>query len=199
MLWDYCNFISNIYHSHIAWHTYKLRVKGARFSDSFIMTYIFFLYFCRICGYCVPRSDHHCVWTNCCIGQHNHHSFLAAIITFVVTGLWGVYLSFFTICTSKDNSIFHVDCSDVYANSRSSVVFVACWYTIIFSLGMCGLLLQQLVFISLNLTGDEFRRSSKRKSFCEVIRTHNHNKGFIRNWIQFLCPQDIVSISGEVV
>ncbi|RMX42054.1 hypothetical protein pdam_00001352 [Pocillopora damicornis] len=154
---------------------------------------------CRICGYCVPRSDHHCVWTNCCIGQHNHHSFLAAIITFVVTGLWGVYLSFFTICTSKDNSIFHVDCSDVYANSRSSVVFVACWYTIIFSLGMCGLLLQQFVFISLNLTGDEFRRSSKRKSFCEVIRTHNHNKGFIRNWIQFLCPQDIVSISGEVV
>ena len=56
--------------------------------------------------------------TNCCIGQHNHHSFLAAIITFVVTGLWGVYLSFFTICTSKDNSIFRVDCSDVYANSR---------------------------------------------------------------------------------
>ena len=78
-------------------------------------------------------------------------------------------------------------------------MFVACWYTIIFLLGMCGLLLQQLVFISLNLTGDEFRRSSKRKSFCEVIRTHNHNKGFIRNWIQFLCPQDIVSISGEVV
>lgn len=65
----------------------------------------------HIC-YCFPHR------TNCCIGQHNHHSFLAAIITFVVTGLWGVYLSFFTICTSKDNSIFHVDCSDVYANSR---------------------------------------------------------------------------------
>lgn len=154
---------------------------------------------CRICGYCVPRSDHHCVWTNCCIGQHNHHSFLAAIVIFLGTGLWGVYLSIFTICSSKENSIFHVDCSNVYFNSRSSIVFVACWYTIIFILGMCGLLFQQLVFVSLNLTGDEFRRSSKKKSFCEVTRTHSYNKGFVRNWIHFLFPQDISSFEEEVV
>ena len=78
-------------------------------------------------------------------------------------------------------------------------MFVACWYTIIFIFGMCGLLSQQLVFVSLNLTGDEFRRSSKKKPFWEVMWKHRYNRGFIRNWIEFLFPQDVRSIAEEVV
>lgn len=155
---------------------------------------------CRICGYCVPRSDHHCVWTNCCIGQHNHRAFLGAIFLFIVTGLWGVYLSFFTICKSLSGKILHLDCSDVYSDSRSAVVFVACWYTILFIFGMSSLLVQQLLFISFNITGDEWRRSLRKKSFWEVLWTHQYNKGFLRNWIGFLFPKDIrTGIAEEVV
>ena len=56
--------------------------------------------------------------TNSCIGQHNHRSFLAAISVFIVTGLWGIYLSFLTVCTSRDGSVLYMDCSKVYSDSR---------------------------------------------------------------------------------
>lgn len=89
--------------------------------------------------------------------------------------------------------------SDCYCTFRSSVVFVASWYTIIFIFGMCALLLHQLVFVSFNLTGDEFRRSSRKKPFWEVMWSHRYNRGFIRNWIEFLLPPDVRSIAEEVV
>lgn len=152
---------------------------------------------CRICGYCVPRSDHHCVWTNCCIGQHNHVPFLGAIIVMIITGLWGIYLSFASICVPWDDKILHMDCSDVYSNSRSSIVFVASWYAIMFIFGMSSLLLQQLTFISFNLTGDEWRRSPRNKPFWEVLWKHQYNRGLIRNWRDFLCLRERTSIKSE--
>lgn len=154
---------------------------------------------CRICGYCIPRSDHHCVWTNCCIGQHNHRQFLGAITVFIVTGLCGVYLSFTAVCGSSNNTFFHLDCSNVYLDSRASVVFVASWYTILFIFGMSSLLLQQLLFISFNLTGDEWRRFQKNKPFWEVFWRHRYNMGFFRNWVDFIIPQDVTPISEELV
>ena len=65
----------------------------------------------------VLKILYHCR-TNCCIGLHNHLAFLGAIFLFIVTGLWGVYLSFFTICKSLNGKILHLDCSDVYSDSR---------------------------------------------------------------------------------
>lgn len=82
---------------------------------------------------------------------------------------------------------------------RSSVVFVTSWYTVIFIFGLFALLSQQLVFVSFNLTGDEFRRSSRKKPFWEVLWSHRYNRGFIRNWIEFLFPPDVRSIAEEVV
>ena len=78
-------------------------------------------------------------------------------------------------------------------------MFVASWYTVIFIFGMCALLLQQLVFVSFNVTGDEFRRSSRKKPFCEVLWSHRYNRGFIRNWIEFLFPPGVRSVTEEIV
>ena len=78
-------------------------------------------------------------------------------------------------------------------------MFVASCYTVIFIFGMCALLSQQLVFVSFNVTGDEFRRSSRKKPFWEVLWHHRYNRGFIRNWIEFLFPSDVRSIVEEIV
>ena len=31
---------------------------------------------CKACGRCVMRRDHHCPWTNCCVGRDNHLYFV---------------------------------------------------------------------------------------------------------------------------
>jgi len=118
---------------------------------------------------------------------------------FVITGLWGVCLSFSTVCISWDNGTLHLDCSNVYSDIRSSVVFVASWYTALFIFGMISLLSQQMLLISFNLTGDEWRRSSRNKPFWEILWKNRYNKGFIRNWIEFLFMQDVASVTEEVV
>ncbi|EDO36348.1 predicted protein [Nematostella vectensis] len=128
---------------------------------------------CRICGYCVPRSDHHCVWTNCCIGHHNQGKFLLAILSFVMTGGWGIHLSLSTICKPV-------------TNAWAALMFVCTFYGVVFVLAMSMLLAQQLVFISLNITGDEWRRSPRSKSLLQVLRTNPHYKGFLQNWKDFL-------------
>jgi len=52
-------------------------------------------YFCELCGYyvkddtkhckkcnnCCDTFDHHCIWTNCCIGKRNYKSFLILIFS----------------------------------------------------------------------------------------------------------------------
>lgn len=35
---------------------------------------------CKICGICVARFDHHCPWTNNCIGAGNHRAFVTYLI-----------------------------------------------------------------------------------------------------------------------
>lgn len=35
---------------------------------------------CKICGICVARFDHHCPWTNNCIGAGNHRAFVAYLV-----------------------------------------------------------------------------------------------------------------------
>lgn len=76
-------------------------------------------------------------------------------------------------------------------------MFVASWYAVMFIFGMSSLLLQQLIFISFNLTGDEWRRSSRNKPFWEVLWQHPYNRGLIRNWRDFLSLQERTSIKSE--
>ena len=108
-----------------------------------------------------------------------------------------IYISLLLLVTiyKLENAVYF---SSIFS-FRSSVVFVASLYTIIFILGMSSVLLQQLLFISFNLTGDEWRKSSRNKPFWEVFQRHRYNNGIIIKWIDFLFLQDVRSIAEEVV
>ncbi|KAA0185163.1 Palmitoyltransferase [Fasciolopsis buskii] len=49
---------------------------------------------CGRCDHCVFRFDHHCVWTNCCIGSQNHAHFLFFLTSLVVMVINATWLSF---------------------------------------------------------------------------------------------------------
>ncbi|KAK8244750.1 palmitoyltransferase swf1 [Phyllosticta capitalensis] len=48
---------------------------------------------CSICGTCVARADHHCIWVNNCLGRENYRWFLALLASTAVVLLYGAYLA----------------------------------------------------------------------------------------------------------
>ncbi|XP_035130030.3 palmitoyltransferase ZDHHC23 isoform X3 [Callithrix jacchus] len=80
---------------------------------------------CRICGICVRRMDHHCVWINSCVGESNHQAFILALLIFLLTSVYGITLTLDTIC--RDRSVFTAlfYCPGVYANYRAVLAFSA--------------------------------------------------------------------------
>jgi len=46
-----------------------------------------------MCGFCVPRFDHHCVWINACVGEHNYKYFVLFLIFHMIWTTYGFVLS----------------------------------------------------------------------------------------------------------
>eukprot|EP00033_Pygsuia_biforma_P001448 GCRY01001636.1.p1 GENE.GCRY01001636.1~~GCRY01001636.1.p1 ORF type:complete len:704 (-),score=147.99 GCRY01001636.1:111-2222(-) len=49
---------------------------------------------CRMCGECVSLFDHHCVWTNGCVGRDNHRPFVLFLTLQVIMQFLFIYLVF---------------------------------------------------------------------------------------------------------
>ncbi|KAI5079619.1 hypothetical protein GOP47_0005098 [Adiantum capillus-veneris] len=47
---------------------------------------------CSICGRCVARFDHHCGWTNTCIGENNLRYFMAFLFWHCALCLYGTFV-----------------------------------------------------------------------------------------------------------
>lgn len=145
---------------------------------------------CRICGICVRRMDHHCVWINGCVGESNHQAFILALSIFLLTSVYGITLTLDTIC--RDRSVFTAlfYCPGVYADYSSALSFTCVWYSVIVTAGMAYIFLIQLINISYNVTEREvqqaLRQKTGRRLLCGlIVDTGQYNRGFLRNWYQF--------------
>lgn len=47
---------------------------------------------CSMCGFCVQRFDHHCVWINQCVGLHNYKYFLSFLILHAILCSYGFFV-----------------------------------------------------------------------------------------------------------
>jgi hypothetical protein len=63
---------------------------------------------CRVCGRCVARYDHHCVWMNNCIGARNHVAFMLFLVHHSVLCFYGTYLAVVVVAAQVSAQVAHV-------------------------------------------------------------------------------------------
>uniref|UniRef100_A0A8C3HK90 Palmitoyltransferase n=1 Tax=Chrysemys picta bellii TaxID=8478 RepID=A0A8C3HK90_CHRPI len=146
---------------------------------------------CRLCGICVRRLDHHCVWINNCVGERNHRAFILALSLFLLTSIYGITLTLDTICRGQNMFIALFYCPETYADYSSALSFTCVWYCVIVTAGMGYILLIQLLNISYNVTEREARLALREDTGRRllggiVVDTGKYNRGFLYNWGQFL-------------
>ncbi|KAK9402328.1 palmitoyltransferase ZDHHC23 [Crotalus adamanteus] len=161
---------------------------------------------CRICGRCVKRLDHHCVWINNCVGEQNHRAFVLALFLFLLTSVYGISLTLDTICTGKNTLSALFYCPGVYGEYSSALTFTCVWYCAIITSGMSYIFLLQLLNISYNMTEREARialreNTGQKLLWGMVVDTDQYNRGFLYNWIQFftLRSSDLQQTAENVV
>ncbi|XP_067158063.1 palmitoyltransferase ZDHHC23 isoform X2 [Apteryx mantelli] len=71
---------------------------------------------CRLCGRCVRRLDHHCVWINSCVGEQNHQAFILALSFFMLTSLYGIVLTLDTVCRGRTPFVALFYCPGAYSD-----------------------------------------------------------------------------------
>ncbi|XP_051467615.1 palmitoyltransferase ZDHHC23 [Apus apus] len=146
---------------------------------------------CRLCGRCVRRLDHHCVWINSCVGEQNHQAFILALSFFMLTSVYGITLTLHTICRGQTPFVALFYCPGAYSEYSSALLFTCVWYCAIVTAGMGYILLIQLLNISYNVTEREARlalrdNTGRRLLGGLVIDTGQYNRGFLCNWGHFL-------------
>ncbi|XP_056594157.1 palmitoyltransferase ZDHHC23-B isoform X3 [Triplophysa dalaica] len=146
---------------------------------------------CRICGVCILRLDHHCVWINSCVGQANHSSFLLTLVLFVLTSLYGISLVLRSVCPQQSLIIALFYCPDVYNQYSTALCFTCAWYSSIVTGGLLVLLVLQLINVSYNTTQREVRLALREKTgrtllWGLIVDTGVYCRGFISNWEEFL-------------
>ncbi|KAK3107111.1 hypothetical protein FSP39_007346 [Pinctada imbricata] len=144
---------------------------------------------CNICKSCISVRDHHCVWIDTCVGSKNHRPFLAAMTLFVIFGYYGSHVTLTTICISTNDWIpYQCSIRDLYLDFSSALCFVSVTYTLLCTSIMSMGLLQQCIFISQNVTSQEFHMATKRRwlKYGFIAKNNQSNTSFLKNWMNFL-------------
>jgi len=134
---------------------------------------------CSLCGICVAKFDHHCIWVNNCIGVGNHKWFLAFLFWHQVLCIYGVYLGM-TICyehvLEKDlfNAVFvdpttkerHPATNTIifqYMLATNGMLIFICILAGVMGVVLCGFFLWHLNLVRTGVTTNEMSKWSYLK------------------------------------
>lgn len=146
---------------------------------------------CYVCNSCIGVRDHHCVWIDNCIGANNHRPFLVSMILFIFCGIYGSHLTLTTVCTPEiyyNWILWPNDCRFLYSDFQTSISFVTACYVIASTSIILLAFVQQILFISQNVTSQELHRATMNGKSCIGLYAYNnvHNRGLRKNWMEFI-------------
>lgn len=149
---------------------------------------------CRLCGYCVSLYDHHCAWTDQCVGQKNHRGFLVFCASSCVTLSLILLLAVqhFRALPGAPQDAFALSWT-LFAFARDSDGFLAYLYLFaLWTLVMhCLVLRAQVSHISANETLYERARARvERPCLPPPFDNAPFDRGFEANWREFLRMPD---------
>jgi hypothetical protein len=157
---------------------------------------------CGICGRCVDKMDHHCIWLNNCIGRKNHLLFV--VYAFFQTAHYCISLVIVRAkmailpmsAASAGVGPVAVAWSMVWEHPVPTLICIP----ILFFLGVHGwLLLEQVRGISQGLTMNErinFARYTHLHSTTDG-RASPYDMGCLSNWMEFLAPRERNESNGK--
>jgi len=142
-----------------------------------------------LCGICVPTFDHHCIWLNQCVGEHNYKFFLLFLAT---NGIYLVYFAYIMALMLLSPVYEHNLLSATFVNSQTGQEFKASWLLvgryvlnshlvlfIVFMLSLAfGITLLLFLAYHLNLirkgvtTNETFKWSSVQRIHRLLLRAH---------------------------
>lgn len=147
---------------------------------------------CSLCGVCVSKFDHHCVWINQCVGENNYHYFLVFLLVHIIFLFWAGTMIFLVLISEVYEKKLY---SQVFINSRTGVELKASNFRIfkyiisrktnlcivdifIFIMGICltGFLCYHLYLINQGTTTNEsFKWSRVQRVYKDmVVRYKNY-------------------------
>ncbi|XP_053327527.1 palmitoyltransferase ZDHHC4 [Spea bombifrons] len=176
-----------LYHRHEQCHTCRL-TKPARSKH------------CSVCGYCVQRFDHHCVWVNNCIGSLNIGYFLLYLfsLTLTVFSLAAVFAVFLlqVVLLSHMMTAAYVD-SDGREQIMSIAVIIQHLFLtfprIVFTLGFLLILILLLggygsFMFYLALTNQTTNEWFKAKRLSSTVLYAGYSRGLLANMQEIFQP-----------
>jgi len=103
---------------------------------------------CSVCGRCVLKMDHHCVWVINCVGGGNYKFFLLFLLYTCITSVFStvVLLPYVVNVFGYDGSQHHL------SDSEAASVFVAVVLDIAFAFSVAGFLAMHLTLVLSNTT-----------------------------------------------
>jgi palmitoyltransferase len=60
---------------------------------------------CSLCGTCIAKADHHCIWLNACVGRNNYALFLLLLLSLGVLVFYGAYLAYVILDTDLQSRL----------------------------------------------------------------------------------------------
>lgn len=168
---------------------------------------------CSLCGVCVARFDHHCIWVNNCIGIGNHKWFLGFLFWHQVLCIYGVYIGLMIIYEDiMDKNLFNSTFVDPLTKERHKASYYIVFQYMLATQGMlificilagvmgvvlCGFFLWHLNLVRTGKTTNEMSKWSmvkwqlKKQEGPKPTLENIYNKGCIENFREVFFNRDV--------